>query len=314
MKISYEDILDKHKGTPCVVALHGPSLSPYIEKIQELQVAEKAIRISVNEWFDFFKEKPDYWVVSNTEFNIRDSVLNENIWKQRGYPVNVFNTYGVPLLYNKAADLTDPEFVDKNLKCDYLPFDNKHFKGHKCLEILKNFKKYHDEYKNLDFTMYGNNAQMWQLPDTRSVNQHCAVVHGIVAGGWSRTGKCCHIIQKDELTIQEKLQEITGHPQHMGVGQTVGLFCIMLAVIMGCNPIYVTGLDLDYTLGYADGADKPYYVPNAGNVGHWRHVFKEFLLDDMRILRESAELKGIEIINLNQGAWYDAFKKGDLGL
>ena len=38
------------------------------------------------------------------------------------------------------------------------------------------------------------------------------------------------------------------------------------------------------------------------------------LTDDMRILRESAEIKYIEIINLNKHAWYDVFKKGDLGL
>ena len=74
----------------------------------------------------------------------------------------------------------------------------------------------------------------------------------------------------------------------------------------------VVGLDLDYTLGYADGSDKPYYIPNIGNVGHWRYVFKDFLIDDMRILRESAELKGSEIINLNKEAWYDEFRKGDI--
>ena len=166
MRLDYKDIINKHKGKPCVVALHGPSLSPHIDEIQNLQKQDKIIRISVNEWFDFFKEKPDYWVISNAELNIRDSVLNENIWKMRGYPPDVFNTQGVPLLYNRTADLTDPDFVDKNLKCDYLPFDNRHFKGHKCLDILKNFKKYHDENRNLDFRMYGNNAQMWQLPDT----------------------------------------------------------------------------------------------------------------------------------------------------
>ena len=60
MKLEYKDIIDKHKGTPCIVALHGPSLSPHIDKIQELQKQSKAIRISVNEWFDFFEEKPDY--------------------------------------------------------------------------------------------------------------------------------------------------------------------------------------------------------------------------------------------------------------
>ena len=34
----------------------------------------------------------------------------------------------------------------------------------------------------------------------------------------------------------------------------------------------------------------------------------------MKILRESAELKGTKIINLNKNAWYDEFTKGDLEL
>ena len=316
MKLTFKDIENKHEGETCIVTLHGPSLSPYINDIEYLQKEKKIKRISVNEWFDFFSEKPDYWVVSNTEFNIRDSILNENIWRQREYPVDVFNAYKVPLLYNRAADLTDPKFVDENLSFDYLPFDNKHFKGHGCIEILKNFKKHYEENKNLDFKMYGNNTQMWQMPDTKNknINEVCAKVHAAPAGGWSRIGHCCHLRQKEEPTLQEKLQEYTGHDQHLGVGQTVGLFCVAFAILMGFKKIYIVGLDLDYTLGYAEGSDKSYYVPNIGNVGHWRYVFKEFLTDDMRILRESAELKNCEIINLNKEAWYDIFKKGDLNL
>ena len=314
MKLHFKDITDKHKGETCIVALHGPSLSPYVDKIQELQKNEKVKRFSVNEWFDFFEEKPDYWVVSNTEFNIRDSILNENIWKARQYPVDVFNQYKVPLLYNCAADLTDPKFVEENLNFDYLPFDNKHFKGHNCTQILKGFKKHYEDNKNLDYLFYGNNKQMWQAPDSKNenVNKYCSSVHGVLAGGWSRTGHCCHVINEDQETLQEALQKNTGHTQHLGVGQTVGLYCIAFAILMGFKKIYVVGLDLDYTLGYADGSDKPYYIPNIGNVGHWRYVFKDFLIDDMRILRESAELKGSEIINLNKEAWYDEFRKGDI--
>ncbi len=317
MKLTLDDIVDKHKGETCVISLHGPSLAPYIDKIQDLQKLNKITRLSVNEWFDYFEEKPDYWVVSNTEFNIRDSILNENVWKIREYPIDVFNTYKIPLIYNRAADLTDPTFVDENLDFDYLPYDNKHFKGHGCIEILKNFKKHYEENKNLDFEFYGNNKQMWQLPDTKNenVNQWCAQVHAGLAGGWSKTGHCCHL-RNDELTLQEKLQEYSGHDRHCGVGQTVGLFCVAIAILMGFKKIYIVGLDLDYSLGYADGypEDKNYYVPNVAQVGHWKYVYKDFLLDDMKILRESAALKGAEIINLNKEAWYDEFTKGDLNL
>ena len=94
--------------------------------------------------------------------------------------------------------------------------------------------------------------------------------------------------------------------------------CIAFAIIMGCSPIYISGLDLDYGLGYAEPDkdlldEKPqHHMPNIGNVGHWKYVFKDFLRDDIRILNESAKLLGTEIINLNKKAWYSEFTKGDL--
>ena len=32
MKLTYDNITDRHKGETCVMSLHGPSLSPYIDK------------------------------------------------------------------------------------------------------------------------------------------------------------------------------------------------------------------------------------------------------------------------------------------
>jgi len=37
MKLEYGDIKNKHKNTPCVVALHGPSLNNHKDKTEELQ-------------------------------------------------------------------------------------------------------------------------------------------------------------------------------------------------------------------------------------------------------------------------------------
>ena len=311
MKLTYDDIINKHKDKACVVSMHGPSLNKDIKKIEEKQKAGDIIRISTNEWFDFFEIKPDYWVVSNGEFNIEDSKTGGGVWKQRNYPMDVFNKYDVPLLYNSVVDLTPPDFVEKNLKCDYMAYDSKHFKGHKCRNILENFKKHYETHKNFEYKEYGNNSMIWKKPDidNENVNEHCARIHGVYAASWSRTNKCCPE-EISEKTFQEILQQISGHSKHMGPGQTVGLVCVAFAVIMGCNPIYVSGLDLDYSLGYA-GEIKNYGV-NAGNLGHWKYVFREHLLDDMEILKESAELLGSKIINLNHDSWYDSFEKGEL--
>jgi len=312
MKLEIKDIIDRHKNIPCVVTCHGPSLTPHKKKIEDLQEQGKILRIDVNEWYDFFDTKPDYWVVSNGEFTIENSINENNLWKQRNYPPDVFNSYGIPLFYNMTADLSDPEFVEQNLKCDYLPYDTKHFKGHDCKKILTNFLEYANRNQDLNFTYYGNNAQMWQYPDVSEVNPYCQAVHKDIANGWSMDKRCC-INMDGRLTIQEALRVLSGYPQHMGVGQTVGIFCLIFATLMGCNPIYISGLDLDYTLGYAEGnTDKPNYIPNLGNVGHWRHVYRNFLLDDMRILKESAENLGIKIINLNKDSWHTVFEKGQL--
>lgn len=311
MKLNYKDLIDKHKGETCVVALHGPSLDKDIEKIENLQNQKKIIRISTNEWFDFFTVKPDYWVVSNGEFNIQDSITGGGVWQERNYPPNVFNEQRVPLIFNRVADLTPSSFIEKNLKCDYLSYDSKHFKGHTCRTILENFKTYYEKHKNFEFKGYGNNSNMWKKPDISAVNQHCAEVHKSYAAAWSRDNKCCENLLNDEPTLQEKLQELSSHDRHLGPGQTVGLNCLIVAILMGCKKIYVSGLDLDYSLGYAAAGEQKYGI-NLGNLGHWKYVFREHLLDDMKILRESAELLGSEIINLNHESWYDSFERGEL--
>tara|TARA_R110002110_G_scaffold242452_1_gene458832 strand:- start:339 stop:785 length:447 start_codon:yes stop_codon:yes gene_type:complete len=142
MKLKLKNIKNKHKGEPCVVAAHGPSLDRVKSKIEELQKKDKLLRISVNEWFDFFEQKPDYWTISNSEFTIKASMTDDPLWKFRGYPDNVFNNYDIPLFFNSTADLTDPTFIENNLQCDYLPYDTRHFKLNTCFEILKNFQEY----------------------------------------------------------------------------------------------------------------------------------------------------------------------------
>ncbi len=56
MKLKTEDLINKHKGQPCVVALHGPSLDKDLKSIEDAQ-NNGYLRISVNEWYDYFKKK-----------------------------------------------------------------------------------------------------------------------------------------------------------------------------------------------------------------------------------------------------------------
>jgi len=311
MKLKIENLTNKHKGSPCVVALHGPSLNPYLKKIEELQkVGYK--RISVNEWYDYFKSKPDYWVVCSTEYDIYNSIVPNHFWDvYNKWPKNVFNKYDVPLLYCDVADLTSAEFVEQNLKCDYLPYDTKHFKNLDCKSILNSFRAHYEKNKNFDFKMYGNNSKMWEPLSLKDTNCHPSWVK--FGGAWSRNGKCCHKVDAERRTIQEELQHASGFSEHMGPPITVGFYALAFAVLMGCNPIYVCGMDLDYSKGYATPeATGVKGRINVGAIGHWKKIHCETIENDLRILRESASLLNIDIINLNKDSWFGALPFGDL--
>ena len=81
---------------------------------------------------------------------------------------------------------------------------------------------------------------------------------------------------------------------------------------MGCNPIYVSGMDLDYNKGYAN-EDKTDWKHKANSPNAFTPVRGNFH-NDLDVLNKSAELRGQEIINLNPDSWYDSFKLGEFKL
>ena len=120
--------------------------------------------------------------------------------------------------------------------------------------------------------------------------------------------KCCeHIIPK-RLTIQEELKQHSGWSEKYSTGHTVASHMIAFAILMGCNPIYVAGIDLDYRLGYAKNrGDQVPYDPDEALKN-----YRTATLNDFRILDESAKQLQIKIINTNVKAAYDTFRKGDI--
>ena len=311
MKLVYDDIIGKHKNKPCILAGHGPSLNPHLQRIQQLQKEEGYLRISVNEWYDFFREKPDYWVVSSTEYTIYNSIAPNWLWDTHlKFEKDVFNKYNIPLLYNDTADLTSDEFIQENLKCDYLPYDAKHFMSMKCIDILNSFKEHYETNKNFDFRKFGNNSEMWKPLSSRGTN--CDPSWTKFAGIW-RSNNCCHKVDDSRLTVQEELQRISGFSEHMGPPMTAAFFALSFAIMMKCNPIYVAGMDLDYSKGYArsEASNYPHRI-NSGALGHWKKLYKDIIANDLRIMKESAELLGIEIINLDKESWHNVLPIGEI--
>ena len=89
-----KDVLDINKDKPCVITLHGPSLNLHKEAVSKKQESGDAIRISVNNWFDYFTTPPDYWVLSSSE---------------HGFPIrnlfHIIKEHNMPIFYSDDGDL-----------------------------------------------------------------------------------------------------------------------------------------------------------------------------------------------------------------
>tara|TARA_R110002124_G_scaffold277506_2_gene448994 strand:+ start:5706 stop:6575 length:870 start_codon:yes stop_codon:yes gene_type:complete len=286
MKKQICDVVDRHKSTPAVIALHGPSLNLTKKEIIQTQKENKIVRFSVNDWYDYFDTPPDYWILSTSE----PKFLIKNL-------LPMLENLKVPVFFSDDGDFTSKELINNSLESEWLCYDQRHWEFKNCLQILKTFKEHHTTHKNFSFKKYGNNEIMWHPPRCLSMSGH------------SLDGRCCQQNSPPRVTIQEELQNISGCNRHYSTGDTVALHAIAFAIIMGCNPIYVTGLDLDYSDGYADDS-KNDWQQKASGPNAWMPV-RQNLENDLNILNESAENRGIKIINLNPNAWYESFEISD---
>ena len=78
---------------------------------------------------------------------------------------------------------------------------------------------------------------------------------------------------------------------------------------MGFKKIYVVGMDLDYSLGYAKSVGR---AINPGMIGHWKVIYRNTINDDLQIIKESTDLTGTEIINLDKDSWHTILPFGEL--
>jgi hypothetical protein len=305
MQIFFKDIVDKQTNKPAVIACHGPSLNDDLEKILELQQKGELIRFSLNNWYDFIEPPPDYWVLASS-IDVMPLFVDK------------INKFKIPTFFADTVDPVSYSFLEENVKADFLGYDQKHFQNHTCTQILANFVKFYKQTGSvIGFKEYGNNEVMWYPPRSND------------GAGFHRKGGDCTRIQASDiimkelnqtthgnydleweapkvvrLTIQEKLQQVSNHSEHYSTGDTVALHAIAFAIIMGCNPIYVSGMDLDYQKGYANNQAAP-------SNNDWQRLNAN-LMNDLRIINESAEKRNIKIINLKSGAWYNILEEGKI--
>jgi hypothetical protein len=242
MRLQLSGLLKKHSGTSAVVLGHGPSLDNYKVHIEGWK--RDRIVVGCNEWYYVYDTVPHYWVLANSIQTMRSDADNMNRFAGQ-----------TTVLYSDTVDLTDHAWIERNIKCDWLSYDQRHFDGIPCFVKI-----------------------------------------------------CCKNIDPGRITMQQELQKMSGHLLHYGSGDTVLLHCISLAVIMGCNPVYVVGMDLDYGLGYAS---------NTGGLINkvWPSdlvEYRERILGDLNRINESAKLMGTRIINLNKQSSFGTLEIGDV--
>ena len=273
------DIIDKHKGKPAVIECHGPSASVNRKKINKLHKNKKIIVIGINEWC-MFKDhpRPDYWLRCHTGAN-GGWTVGAGKWKK--YLDRCTDNGTIPLLNCDTADSSTLESAKKNLDGPYLPYDNRHFGGRTCEQNYK-----------MDGVKFAPSASKF-FPD------------------------CCD--RKGRLTIQEEFQKYTKYPRMMSASSfTASVYMINFAVLMGCNPVYINGMDLDYfgqggvyTDLTKEGHDTLFkqFKPGEDSWKGWR---REWMERDFNIINQSAKNIGVKILNLNHDTWYGIFDNGYL--
>jgi len=118
---------------------------------------------------------------------------------------------------------------------------------------------------------------------------------GICKDGPRKGGKnwCCDFYRNDRPTIQQYLATITGTTEVYTKINTVALNMLSLAIIMGCDPIYIFGVNLDYSTPYVDGSFNAAYEQG-------QNILKDESagsLESFGIINEAAKKVGVDVYN-----------------
>lgn len=130
---------------------------------------------------------------------------------------------------------------------------------------------------------------------------------GELAGG---RHTCCQHIIEGRLCIQEEFKKYTGGDELYGNADTVGVHMVALAVMLGFKTIYISGIDLDYTNGYVNNnanVDTDRRIEMGKSVMANRKMLDR-ILDDMAIIKRSAEKVGTSIYCFNEGVISSVFE------
>lgn len=186
MQLKLNNILNIHKDIPCIILGNSPNMMNFnFAQFNGIIISLSDAIIRGRNNF-----KSDYWIASNNEFPMPEIDFHLNLINENK---NTKFFFADSVAYQNIWD-KDLDFLKKNLKVDWLTFDERHFNFKEC-----------SPYKN-----------------------------------------CCKLLSEKnrEVTIQEFIYQVFGSNYSLKKSGTVAEFGLMFALLFGCNPIYIQGIEL----------------------------------------------------------------------
>lgn len=126
--------------------------------------------------------------------------------------------------------------------------------------------------------------------------------------GWGK-GKdgrhtCCGSIEAGRLTIQEELVKYVNGGKNYTAGGSVILHVLATAIMVGCNPIYITGVDFNYE---GDGYVTKDLTHSQGKTMGLTNgpAVKQKVKEDLQIINNLAKEHGVNIYTPTKNGYLD---------
>lgn len=121
MRLQINDIIGRHKNQKCIIVGHGPSLNDFVHILKDYK-DKGFIIVGCNNWYEFYEHcPPHYWLNANNE----DTVI-------RFLPI-INKHKETTFIYADSIDLSEKHVFENKIESDWLTYDQRHFKGKKCV-------------------------------------------------------------------------------------------------------------------------------------------------------------------------------------
>ena len=198
---------------------------------------------------------------------IANSNTNQQITRVAGVANGMPDT---TLIYSDTVDTTPKPNVANLLTNDYIGFDQRHFRGHHC-----KWGKGKDGR-----SVCCNHMEAGRLPIQELLMKYTNIEYG------------------DDAAYTNRSNSFNKIHNTSSSGDSVILHEITIAIITGCNPIYIGGVDLDYSGdGYVNKDPDPHGQQIGANIGP--SVYTN-VKNDLSIINTMAKNVNIEIFSLNK--------------